>query len=158
MYVRNAVEIHWILHKSLSWHGALDKFTMRKTQGTMRSAQVCPSSMQSPMRSIIIFKDYKKNTARQWWCMPLIQHLRGKSGGSLRIQGQPGLQSKFQDRLKSYTEKHCLKKLKPKQSKTNKQTKLKILYVLDKVWTGCSTQVNYEFHRALGALHTSYDL
>jgi hypothetical protein len=38
------------------------------------------------------------------------------------VWGQPGLQSEFQD-SQGYTEKHCLEKPKPKQTKqTNKQT------------------------------------
>jgi hypothetical protein len=38
------------------------------------------------------------------------------------FQGQPGLQSEFQD-SQGYTEKPCLEK--PNQTKTNKQTKKK---------------------------------
>ena len=49
--------------------------------------------------------------ARHWWCMLLI------SGGSLRVPGQPGLQSKFQN-SQGYTEKPCLRKKKIKQKTT----------------------------------------
>ena len=44
-----------------------------------------------------------------------------EAGECLWVQGHPGLQSKFQDRLQSYTEKSCLKKLKPNQNKQTKQ-------------------------------------
>ena len=39
-------------------------------------------------------------------------------------RGQPGLQSKFQDRLQSYTEKPCLKKPKGKNKPNNNKTNL----------------------------------
>jgi hypothetical protein len=56
------------------------------------------------------------------------------------VRGQPGLQSEFQD-SQGYTEKLCLTKPKPNQTKpkqnkktqkqTNKQTKSKIRYLLN---------------------------
>jgi hypothetical protein len=46
--------------------------------------------------------------ARQWWHTPLIPALGRQRQGDLGVQGQPGLQNKFQDR-QDYTEKPCLK-------------------------------------------------
>ena len=41
-----------------------------------------------------------------------------EAGGSLSL-GQPGLQSQFQDKLQSYTEKPCLEKQKHKTKQNN---------------------------------------
>jgi hypothetical protein len=57
--------------------------------------------------------------------MPLIPALRRQRQGDFWVQGQPGLQSEFQDK-QGYTEKPCLKKqtnkntnqIKTKQNKT----------------------------------------
>ena len=55
---------------------------------------------------------------------PSIQE--AEAGGSLWFQGQPGLQSKFQD-SQSYTEKLCLKKLnQPTKQQQQQQKKNKM--------------------------------
>ena len=53
----------------------------------------------------------KKCIAGQWWCMPLIPALgrQRQRQADFRVQGQPGLQSEFQDN-QGYTEKPCLEK------------------------------------------------
>jgi hypothetical protein len=59
-----------------------------------------------------------------------------EAGGFLSSQGQPGLQSEFQD-SKGYTEKPCLEKPnqtkpkqnKPKQNKTKKPERLSFFFV-----------------------------
>jgi hypothetical protein len=43
------------------------------------------------------------------WCTPLIPALRRQRQADFWVQGQPGLQSEFQD-SQGYTEKPCLKK------------------------------------------------
>jgi hypothetical protein len=48
-------------------------------------------------------------TAGQRWCTPLIPALGRQRQVGVRIRGQPGLQSEFQD-SQGYTEKPCLKK------------------------------------------------
>jgi hypothetical protein len=56
--------------------------------------------------------------------MPLIPALRRQRQADFRVQGQPGLQSEFQD-SQGYTEKLCFEKQnKTKQNKT-KQNKTK---------------------------------
>jgi hypothetical protein len=57
----------------------------------------------------------------QWW--PLIPALGRQRQVDFWVQGQPGLQSEFQDR-QDYTEKPCLEKTKNKKQKT-KQNKTK---------------------------------
>ena len=57
------------------------------------------------------------NLARQWWHMPLIPALGRQKQVDFWVQGQPGLQSEFQE-SQGYTEKPCLK---------NKQTNKSIL-------------------------------
>ena len=66
--------------------------------------------------------------AGQWWCMSLIP-TRGRQR-QLGVQGQSGLQSEFQDRLRSYTEKFCLKKT---NTKERERTHLSI-YVHEQVY------------------------
>ena len=51
-----------------------------------------------------------------WWRMPLIPALGRQKQADFWVQGQPGLQSEFQD-SQGYTEKPCLKE-KTKQNKT----------------------------------------
>jgi hypothetical protein len=46
-----------------------------------------------------------------------------KTQQDFQVQGQPGLQSEFQD-SQGYTEKPCLKKKSNKQNKTNKQKQI----------------------------------
>jgi hypothetical protein len=48
--------------------------------------------------------------------MPLISALRRQRQADFWVQGQPGLQSEFQD-SQGYTEKPCLEKPKPKKKK-----------------------------------------
>jgi hypothetical protein len=46
---------------------------------------------------------------RAWWHMPLIPALGRQGQANFWVQGQPGLQSEFQD-SQGYTEKPCLEK------------------------------------------------
>jgi hypothetical protein len=54
--------------------------------------------------------------AGQWWCMPLIPALGRQRQRQVDfwVQGQPGLQSEFQD-SQGNTEKPCLEKKKEKE-------------------------------------------
>jgi hypothetical protein len=51
-----------------------------------------------------------------WWCTPLIPALGRQRQVDFWVQGQPGLQSEFQD-SQDYTEKPCLKKNKKQTNK-----------------------------------------
>jgi hypothetical protein len=51
----------------------------------------------------------KGETAGRWWPTPLIPALGRQRQADFWIQGQPGLQSEFQD-SQGYTEKPCLKR------------------------------------------------
>ena len=64
--------------------------------------------------------------------MPLILALGRQSQADFWIQGQPGLQSEFQD-SQGYTEKPCLEK--NKKQKTNKQTNKKQKTKTKKNWS-----------------------
>lgn len=75
----------------------------------------------------------KVKTARQCWPTPLIPAL---TGGSLRFQGQPGIQSQFQDRELLH-KKHCL-------DKTNETKQIK--YTIKKVRTA-TLCFNYNAYR-----------
>jgi hypothetical protein len=57
--------------------------------------------------------------SRAWWRTPLIPALGRQRQADFWVQGQPGLQSEFQD-SQGYTEKPCLEKQTNKQ--TNKQS------------------------------------
>jgi hypothetical protein len=59
-----------------------------------------------------------------WWCTPLIPALGRQRQTDFWVQGQPGLQSEFQD-SQGYTEKPCLKKKKKKKTNKNKKKKEK---------------------------------
>jgi hypothetical protein len=60
--------------------------------------------------------------AGQWWHTPLILALGRQGQANFWVQGQPGLQSEFQDRL-GYTEKPCLEKqMNKSQRNPKKQT------------------------------------
>jgi hypothetical protein len=65
----------------------------------------------------VIIKTDKR--ARQWWRMPLIPALGRQRQVDFWVQGQPGLQSEFQD-SQDCTEKPCLEK--PKKKKKDWQT------------------------------------
>ena len=54
------------------------------------------------------------------WCTPLIPALGRQRQLDFRVQGQPGLQSEFQD-IRDYTEKPCLKKNKKDRKKERKK-------------------------------------
>jgi hypothetical protein len=60
---------------------------------------------------------HKKNLKRagQWWRTPLIPALEKQRQADFWVQGQPGLQSEFQD-SQGYTENPCLEKKEQKQN------------------------------------------
>ena len=59
----------------------------------------------------------------RWWCTLLIPALGRQRQVDFRVQGQPGLQSEFQD-SQGYTEKPCLyREPKPGAIQKNKTTK-----------------------------------
>jgi hypothetical protein len=60
----------------------------------------------------------KPNHGQSWWCTPLIPALGRQRQADFRVQGQPDLQSEFQD-SQGYREKPCLEK----QNKNKKQNK-----------------------------------
>jgi hypothetical protein len=51
----------------------------------------------------------EKYRAGWWWHTPLILARGRQRQEDFRVQGQPGLQSEFQNSL-GYKEKHCLEK------------------------------------------------
>jgi hypothetical protein len=57
--------------------------------------------------------------------MPLIPALRRQRQTDFRVQGQPGLQSEFQD-SQGYTEKPCLEKQNKQTNKQQQQQNFKI--------------------------------
>jgi hypothetical protein len=64
----------------------------------------------------------KKNWGSQvWWRTPLIPALGRQRQVDFWVQGQPGLQSKFQD-SRGYTEKPCLEPPPPPRKKKKKRT------------------------------------
>jgi hypothetical protein len=71
--------------------------------------------------------------ARQWWPTPLVLVLGRQRQVDFLVQGQPGLQSEFQD-SQGYTEKPCCKgkQNKTKQQQQKKKNKKPVLYV--NVW------------------------
>jgi hypothetical protein len=56
--------------------------------------------------------------SQAWWRTPLIPALERQRQVDLRVRGQPGLQSEFQD-SQAYTEKPCVEKPKKKKKKEN---------------------------------------
>jgi hypothetical protein len=64
----------------------------------------------------------KESHARQWWRTPLIPALGRQRQEDFWVQGQPGLQSEFQD-IQGYTEKPCLKTNKQANKKKKKKEK-----------------------------------
>jgi hypothetical protein len=68
------------------------------------------------------------SSRRAWWRTPLIPALRRQRQADFSVQGQPGLQSEFQN-SQGYTEKPCLenqktKKPKKKKNKNKKRNRL----------------------------------
>jgi hypothetical protein len=57
--------------------------------------------------------------SRVCWCMPLIPALGRQRQADFWVQGQPALQSEFQN-SQDYTEKPCLEKTKNNKTKQNK--------------------------------------
>jgi hypothetical protein len=49
----------------------------------------------------------KETASWAWWCTPLVPALGRQRQANFWVQGQPGLQSEFQD-SQGYTEKPCL--------------------------------------------------
>jgi hypothetical protein len=73
---------------------------------------------------LIISFDVEKAFGQSWWCIPLIPELRRQKQADFRVQGQPFLQSEFQD-SQGYIEKSCLKKKKKRKEKKRKEKKRK---------------------------------
>jgi hypothetical protein len=65
--------------------------------------------------------------AGQWWCTPLIPALGRQRQADFLVQGQPGLQSEFQD-SQGYTEKPCLKKNQKKKKNRSKLIRFPTLW------------------------------
>ena len=70
------------------------------------------------------FTHSNTTVARQWWHVFNLSTLEAVAGGSLRVQGQPGLQSGCQDSQNCYTEKPCLEKPYTKQNKQQQKQKI----------------------------------
>jgi hypothetical protein len=70
--------------------------------------------------SDLTFPSEKNRPCRAWWRTPLIPALGRQRQADFWVQGQPGLQSEFQD-SQSYTEKPCLEKPKYKKTKKHKR-------------------------------------
>ena len=60
----------------------------------------------------------KERSSQAWWHTPLIPAFWRQRQADFSVQGQPGLQSEFQD-SQGYTEKPCLEKQKQKQQQKN---------------------------------------
>jgi hypothetical protein len=73
-----------------------------------------------------MFKPLSQSQA--WWCTPLIPALGRQRQADFWVQGQPGLQSEFQD-SQGYREKPCLKKQKKKKSHSDIHS-LNVLYFM----------------------------
>jgi hypothetical protein len=65
---------------------------------------------------VILIGILKTIKGRAWWHMPLIPALGRQRQAGFWVQGQPGLQSEFQD-IQGYTENSCLEKTKNKEQK-----------------------------------------
>ena len=61
-----------------------------------------------------------ESKAGQWWWTPLIPALGRQRQEDFWVQGQPGLQSEFQD-SQGYTEKLCLEKTQKQKNKNQQQ-------------------------------------
>jgi hypothetical protein len=70
-------------------------------------------------KKVQLFTFKKGSESRAWWRTTLISALRRQRQADFWVQGQPGLQSEFQD-SQDYAEKPCLKKT--KQNKTEQNT------------------------------------
>jgi hypothetical protein len=86
--------------------------------------------------------------ARQWWCTPLIPELGKQRQADFQVQGQPGLQSEFQD-SQGHTEKPCLEntkkqKQKQKQKKNKNDDKMRIPVWKDLEYSRAPSTVNTE--------------
>jgi hypothetical protein len=84
-----------------------------------------------------------KSQTRQWWYTPLILALGRQRQADFCVQGQPGLQSEFQD-SQGYTEKLSQKTRNQNQTKPtnqpNKQTKRIVRVYLEHVILTLKTQ------------------
>jgi hypothetical protein len=81
----------------------------------------------------IIDTPKKIRSSQQWWRTPLIPALGRQRQADFWVQGQPGLQSEFQD-SQGYTEKPCLGKTKNKTNQIQSTTlpqifKYKSIYI-----------------------------
>jgi hypothetical protein len=103
------------------------KQNKNKNPTTIGARSMALSSISEALGSNSYLK--KQKNAGQWWRTPLIPALGRQRQVDFIVQGQPGLQSEFQD-SQGYTEKPCLKKKKNnnnnnnnKKTKPTKQTK-----------------------------------
>jgi hypothetical protein len=97
------------------WAASKLRQAVSKHEQDRKSDKLLLQQIHSHKEPILTVKSIIQNNrdAGQWWCTPLIPALGRQKQADFRVQGQPGLQSEFQD-SQGYTKKPCLEK----QSKT----------------------------------------